>query len=534
MNDLSNKYKDISYVIDNKMYTEKFNVKLKMMSFLNFIEVKHNVNVEEFEIFYLNCKLGVKFYHYSISRIVRIDPYPKFFLYRSTDFLNSLNLTLANDITRIKSLKPTRNRYNNLDTSNILDNTLLKSTIYKDKDKDKNSNAKNDKNDKNKNLNLKKNDSKNESKVSFDLKKSEVKKTEKTDSKIDKSNILKDDKSKNSKDDKSEKNKNLKDNKIISDNNKVNEKSLNSKSNNKVDPNKLKDDKKSTTSNTNINSNTKKDDSVSKNSKVKESKTNNPNSNSNNSNIKNSNIKTKEDNKTSDTKSVDKNKKQINIEEVNIGNSFSIKNRLNTTKYNDFKSNQLSKTSQNIEEIIIKISNITKNDFEKHINPVIPKFEEVVKRKTFLESIKSNELPDISSNQKSKFKLKLENLNSGIKVYSQLVNLKENIKDISKMDINLDIENKEYSKFGNPKIDYKNTDFYRSLEDKNKEFAIRNLNLSHIPENENIKKIKIRRKNSGNLPSHSFIQNSSFVSGNISVLKSKGNYFLFRFFRSFI
>lgn len=521
MNDLSNKYKDISYVIDNKMYTEKFNVKLKMMSFLNFIEVKHNVNVGEFEIFYLNCKLGVKFYHYSISRIVRIDPYPKFFLYRSTDFLNSLNLTLANDITRIKSLKPTRNRNNNLDTSNILDNTLLKSTIYKDKDKDKNSNVKNDKNDKNdknKNQNLKKNDSKNESKVSFDLKKSEVKKTEKTDSKNDKSNILKDDKSKNSKDDKSEKNK---DNKIISNNNKVNEKSLNNKSNNKVDTNKLKDDKKSTTSNTNINSNTKKDDSVSKNSNVKDNKTNNTNSNNN---VKNSNIKTKEDNKALDSKSVDKNKKQINIEESNIGNSFSIKNRINTTKYNDYKSNQLSKTSQNIEEIIIKISNITKNDFEKHINPVIPKFEEIVKRKTFLESIKSNELPDILSNQKSKFKLKLENLNSGIKVYSQLVNLKENIKDISKMDINLDIENKEYSKFGNPKIDYKNTDFYRSLEDKNKEFVMRNLNLSHIPENENLKKIKIRRKNSGNLPSHSFIQNSSFVSGNISVLKSKGNF----------
>jgi hypothetical protein len=227
---------------------------------------------------------------------------------------------------------------------------------------------------------------------------------------------------------------------------------------------------------------------------------------------------------TNDNKSKDKNSVKENDEKVKNSNNNNVinKNRINLSKYCDHKSNVLSKTSQNIEEIIVKINNISKNSFEKHINPILPGFEEITKRKTFIDSIKSNtlNLPEIC--QSNKYKIKLENLNSGIKVYSQLISLRDSIKDLNKIDIHLDIENKEYSKFGNPKIDYKETDFFRSLDDKFKENTMKILNLSFIPENENIKKQKIRRKNSGNLPSHSFIQNSSFVSGNISVLKSKG------------
>lgn len=73
---------NISYSIDEKLYNEKFDQDLKFNAFILLIEVTHNINIQFYEIFYMDQKLASKYYTLAIKDIIRIDLNPFFLIKR--------------------------------------------------------------------------------------------------------------------------------------------------------------------------------------------------------------------------------------------------------------------------------------------------------------------------------------------------------------------------------------------------------------------------------------------------------------------
>lgn len=169
---------DLHYVLDGKSLTERFDKEMKLINFINFLEIVHEINIQDYEIFYMNSKLGLKYYKYPIKEVIRIDPEPVFYIYKIENFLKSLSfspnlksirslvneeekrskmLNVKDSQVNDKNIKPKIDKNsNNTNTKDKLnDNKSKKDDKNKDTSKEdsknttKNSNLKNDKSDKN-------------------------------------------------------------------------------------------------------------------------------------------------------------------------------------------------------------------------------------------------------------------------------------------------------------------------------------------------------------------------------------------------
>ena len=122
------KFTDISYFLNGQTYLERFDSRLKLICFINMIEAIHNINIDDFEIFYMNSKLGLKFYKYPIKSIVRIDPSPLFYIYKIEQYLNTLNYNYTSEIRNRFSNKNNNSQILKLDTSVRLNTSQSKIT----------------------------------------------------------------------------------------------------------------------------------------------------------------------------------------------------------------------------------------------------------------------------------------------------------------------------------------------------------------------------------------------------------------------
>lgn len=73
---------EVNYEINNSLFVEKFDVNLKFEKFIAIVEITHNVNINDYDVFYLGFKLGNKFYKNTMKNIIRIDFNPMFYFYR--------------------------------------------------------------------------------------------------------------------------------------------------------------------------------------------------------------------------------------------------------------------------------------------------------------------------------------------------------------------------------------------------------------------------------------------------------------------
>lgn len=123
------KFIDIRYVIDQKSLTEKFDVDMKFVNFMNYMEIIHEVDLSMYEVYYLNSKLGLKYYKFPIREIIRIDEEPIFYFYKIKDFMERRSSPL--NYSTIRSLVNESDNFSKgLVKSN--ENSIIKDKVNKD------------------------------------------------------------------------------------------------------------------------------------------------------------------------------------------------------------------------------------------------------------------------------------------------------------------------------------------------------------------------------------------------------------------
>ena len=121
------KYVNIEYYLTGKKFSELFDIELKIINFIYIIEVSHNININSFEMFYLNQKIGNKFYKWPMKDIIRMDPNPVFFIEKiiikkELDFMSDKKLKIKDSDKNIEI--SVENYYSKVELTQILENLL--------------------------------------------------------------------------------------------------------------------------------------------------------------------------------------------------------------------------------------------------------------------------------------------------------------------------------------------------------------------------------------------------------------------------
>lgn len=100
-----NRLIEFVYYFDGKVFKEAVDRELKFKSIVSIAEVTHKMKAEDFEVFYLGYKLGIKYYSYPIMEIIRNDPYPEFYIKKHGIVPPKKSASSNKNVTKIILLK---------------------------------------------------------------------------------------------------------------------------------------------------------------------------------------------------------------------------------------------------------------------------------------------------------------------------------------------------------------------------------------------------------------------------------------------
>lgn len=127
--------------ISDKVFSEKLRSEDKFKTFLTIVEVSHKIDINYFEIFYLNQKIGKKYYSLSLREITKNNNEPFFTIKQiSNSLLNSSdkkNMSLGNSIKNSTVEIKIANCPSKDELTKKIDNFFCEESKYSNKTEDK-------------------------------------------------------------------------------------------------------------------------------------------------------------------------------------------------------------------------------------------------------------------------------------------------------------------------------------------------------------------------------------------------------------